>query len=29
MLIIREIDKTEIALDKVFIEMDVKSVVQK
>ena len=29
MLIIREIDKTEIALDKVFIEMGVKSVLQK
>ena len=29
MLIIREIDKMEITLDKVFIEMDVKSVLQK
>lgn len=29
MLIIREIDKMEIALDKVFIEMGVKSVLQK
>ena len=28
-LIISEIDKMEIALDKVFIEMDVKSVLQK
>lgn len=29
MLIISEIDKTEIALDKVFIEMYVKFVLQK
>ena len=29
MLIIKEIDKMEIALDKVFIELDVKSVLQK